>query len=505
MKRYDDIVVGGGISGMTLALLMALNGRSVLLLEKSSRIGGSIARFYKEGIPFDTGFHFTGGFHENGVLYDMLGVLGIQDMVQPVYLTKAEDNRFVLEEGQGVYDLPSGYQATICRMKEYFPRDTRAIERYFGMVKGVCTGTGGMNLRDIAVSAWSGLEEDRVSLGEVLSGLTDNRELKGLLAGLSMCYGVRPGEMSFANHSRVTYGLYESVARVENGGDAFISAFEKRFGELDVEVRPNSWIRECGGVHESRVGWFALNSGEEVSCEHCIFTIHPQEILRILPRQHLSKAFVNRVSDFEPSIGLFCVYSVVEGNGVRSDGAQAFGPSVLSVFPTADIDALFDARYKGDRALVIMRNLEKAGGIVHQVVNACEVSCVEEWEAWKDSTLDSRPAGYEEYKERRVARVRERIVAAYPEYAGSLRVVDAASPLTFKAYLNSPDGSAYGIKQKMAQFNLFGKLPLRNLYAAGQSSLLPGLVGAMMSSFIVGRSIVGKEEYGGFLKRRLGC
>ena len=36
--------------------------------------------------------------------------------------------------------------------------------------------------------------------------------------------------------------------------------------------------------------------------------------------------------------------------------------------------------------------------------------------------------------------------------------------LTARDYLNSPDGSAYGVKQKMGQFNLMGKLPLHNLY-----------------------------------------
>jgi phytoene dehydrogenase-like protein len=81
MKKYDEIVVGSGISGMTLALLLGLNGRSVLLLEKSSRIGGSMARFYKNGIPFDTGFHFTGGFAQNGILNGMLAVLGIHELI----------------------------------------------------------------------------------------------------------------------------------------------------------------------------------------------------------------------------------------------------------------------------------------------------------------------------------------------------------------------------------------------------------------------------------------
>ena len=62
MKRYEHIVVGAGISGLTLSLLLAMSGKKVLLLEKGPHIGGSLTRFYKKNIPFDTGFHFTGGF-----------------------------------------------------------------------------------------------------------------------------------------------------------------------------------------------------------------------------------------------------------------------------------------------------------------------------------------------------------------------------------------------------------------------------------------------------------
>jgi phytoene dehydrogenase-like protein len=502
MRKHDEIVVGSGISGMTLALLLGLNGRSVLLLEKSPHIGGSMARFYRDGIPFDTGFHFTGGFYENGVLHDMLKVLGVEYLIRPIYVTNEEHNRFVIEEEESVYDSPSGYQATIARMKECFPSEAHAIDRYFEMIKSVCLRTVGMNLREIAVSSGI-LEEDRVSLERVLNGLTENRTLKGLMSAYSMCYGVKPAEISFANHSRVSYGLYESVARVEDGGDAFIRAFEKRSADLDIEVMPDAYITECVDVRDNMVGRFVLNTGDEVSCDHCIFTIHPKEILKTLPRGHLTKAFINRVSDFESSVGMFSVYGVVETGG-SIDDADDFGPSILSLFPTSDINRLMDPRHEGDQALVIMRNIEKVGENEHRVLNACEVSFVDHLEAWRDSQLGGRPPEYLEYKEKRVERIRERIVRAYPEYSHSFRVVDASTPLTLRDYLNSPDGSAYGVKQKLGQFNLFGKLPLRNTYAAGQSSLLPGLVGAMMSSFIVGRSIVGKDRYSRFLRERIG-
>jgi phytoene dehydrogenase-like protein len=503
MKKYDDIVVGSGVSGMTLALLLGLNGRSVLLVEKSNRIGGSIARFYKGDIPFDTGFHFTGGFYESGVLHDMLTVLGVQDRIRPIYLESEKNNRFVIEEEQAVYELPTGYPATIAKMKQYFPADTQGIDQYFEMVKSVCLRTAGMDLRNIALSPGL-LDEDYLSLDEMLTRLTDNRKLKSLMSGYCMCYGVNPQEISFANHSRACYGMYESVARVEDGGDAFIRAFKEQFKSLDVEIRVGTHIRECADIRNRMVGRLVLNTGEEVACDQCIFTIHPQEILKILPRDNLTKAFIDRVNRFEPSVGIFSVYGVVE-QGESPEGAQDdFGPSILSLFPSSDMNGLMHPRHEGDQALVIMRNREKAGEQTYAVLNACEVCFVERLEPWKDSTLGNRPSEYLEYKEQRVERIRDRILHAYPEYRHSLKVVDAASPLTHRHYLNSPDGSAYGIKQKIGQFNVFGKLPLRNTYAAGQSSLLPGVVGAMMSSFIVARSIVGRDDYSEFLRERMG-
>ena len=99
--------------------------------------------------------------------------------------------------------------------------------------------------------------------------------------------------------------------------------------------------------------------------------------------------------------------------------------------------------------------------------------------------------------------ITKRIIEAYPEFEGALEILGGATTLTFRDYLHSFDGSAYGIKQLVGQYNLLGKLPVRNVHAAGQSSVLPGLVGAMMSSFLIGRSLIGKDEYSRFIERRL--
>ena len=502
MKSYDSIVVGSGISGMTLALLLGMNGQSVLLIEKSHHIGGAMKRFVKQGIPFDTGFHFTGGFYKNGILHDMLTALNIHNDIKPVYLSNPGSNQFIFESEQVSYELPPGFKQAEERIKDYFPSEADAVKRYFNMVADVCKKTVSMDLRKITLAP-EVIDEDYISLDKILNNLTDNSVLKGLLAAYCMCYGVKPSEVSFANHSRVCHSLYESVARVKDGGDAFINAFKQRFVKYDIDIMRNTCIKECADIQNRHVGRFVLNNGAEIACKHCIFTVHPKIILETLPQKHLTKAFRNRVNLFEPSNGFFSVYGIVKRDESSNTQNNDFEPAIISLFPTSDVNQLVSHKYTGLPALIIMKSIENFKGKTHHVINASEVSFPNHVSAWKNSKTKKRPPEYLEYKKHRIKSIHKRIVETYPEYKESYKIIDAASMLTFKDYLNSPYGSAYGVKQKIGQINLFGRLLLRNIYAAGQSSVLPGLVGAMLSSFVVGRNIVGKESFNNFIKNRL--
>lgn len=498
MKHYDNIVVGSGASGLSMAHLLALNGRKVLLLEKGWYLGGSLARFRKKGIPFDTGFHFTGGFTEGGILHDMLTALGIREEIEPIYLYDAKSNRYVFEQDGKAYDIPSGVEPFKKALKDYFPAEQEAIDRYFEMSETCYRETLSLNLRKISQTP-NVLEEDYKSLSSVLDELTANEHLKGILATYCMCYGVKPSEISFANHARVAYGLYEAVVRVKGGGDAFVDAFSKALKNLGVEIRLRTYIQECQDVENRQVGRFLLNTGEAVSCDECIFTIHPNSILKTLPQEHLSKAFVDRVEDFEPSFGFFSLYCVLK----TDNPDEPLNPAITSLLPVPDVNKLLDSESSDPTAVVVLTSNEEVKGRLHKIVTALEPSFFKDVSEWKDTSLKKRPPAYLAYKQQRIEKIIKRIVDFYPEYENRLEVVEAASMLSYRDFLHSPDGSAYGVKQKMGQINLFGRLPFRNLYASGQSAVMPGIVGAMMSSFILLRALLGREKYDEFIQERL--
>jgi all-trans-retinol 13,14-reductase len=496
MKKYDDIVVGSGISGLTMTLLLAMSGHRVLLLEKGPHIGGSLARFSKRGISFDTGFHFTGGLHEGGILSDILMFLGIHDSIEPIYYSDTFKNQFVFEGAGRSFEHPSGIESIKKQFKGYFPGESGAIERYFEKVLSVCQRSPSLNIHDNNIT-FPNLDEDYISLDAVLKDMTSDGLLRGLLSAFAMCYGVRPDEMSFANHSRMMLSFYESFACVREGGDAFVNAFQQKFRDYDVDVRPGTFITELADISDSKVGRFILNTGEEITSDTCVFTIHPKEILKILPAKQFSKAFGDRIGRFESSVGFFSVFATIKP-GTRDPYPDA---GVTSLFPIEDVNRLLDPSYQGTPAVVIIKSTgQDAAG---KAVCILEPSHAEHIMPWMGSRRGDRPGEYLDYKKHRIEAIMEHVCGVYPAYRGSLDIVDAASMLTFKDYLNSPDGSAYGIKQKMGQFNLIGKLPLHNLYAAGQSALLPGITGAMMSSLIVGRAVMGKEQYGRLLNQTL--
>ena len=88
--KYDTIIVGGGIAGLTAAAYLSEAGRRTLLIEKNSECGGLVNSFSRDGFFFDAGVR---ALEDAGIIKPMLAELGIKlDVVKsPVSVGIGDD------------------------------------------------------------------------------------------------------------------------------------------------------------------------------------------------------------------------------------------------------------------------------------------------------------------------------------------------------------------------------------------------------------------------------
>ena len=484
-KQYDSVVVGAGAGGLAMSLILAKTGRKVLLLEKSKTPGGALGSFYHKGFRLDAGFHFTGALQNGGIFDAILRILEIRDKITPIFLDQSSANLFTFTSSGKTVKFPYGLRNIKLSLLEQFPDEKKSITTYFEDVK---------NITDKTTTLYPGtlhipppiLPEDSILLKEYLQKITSNKILRETLSALVMCHGTPPSEISFANHARLCQGFYESVATIEGGGNALVTAFLEKIREYDVQILCNNEIQQILDFNNKKAENLILSSGEKITFKELIFTISPQSIARKLPSDMFPPAFFKRISNFDITPGFFTVFLKL-AKGIQPRHAN----SINSFYPADDIDALSKSSWNEPGALAIIHSLSGSDTIV----TAFEPIYWDKVKQWEKSSLKNRPPEYLRWKRTKTEEIINRITDAIPEYQNNLKLITSATPLTYRDYLNHYHGAAYGIKQKVGQFNLIGPLRVRNIFVAGQSAILPGVLGTIMASLLVAKNIIGTEEF----------
>jgi len=105
---HDIIIVGAGLTGLTIAYYLRKAGKDVLVLEKDEQAGGVINTLHEDGFTFETGPN-TGiiGSPELVELFDDL-----KEKIQPETANPKANNRWIWKNGKW-HALPSGLLSAV--------------------------------------------------------------------------------------------------------------------------------------------------------------------------------------------------------------------------------------------------------------------------------------------------------------------------------------------------------------------------------------------------------
>jgi len=103
--RYDAIIVGGGIAGLTSATYLARSGKKILLIEKNDELGGLVNSFERDGFVFDAGVR---AILDAGIILTMLKDLEIHlDFVPSKVSVGIEEQIINIEDLSSINDYKS--------------------------------------------------------------------------------------------------------------------------------------------------------------------------------------------------------------------------------------------------------------------------------------------------------------------------------------------------------------------------------------------------------------
>jgi phytoene dehydrogenase-like protein len=123
--KYDCIVVGGGIAGLTAAAYLSRAEKKTLLIEKNNEFGGLVSSFQRDG------FHFEGGVRaliNGGIILPMLEELGIKlDFVRSKVSVGIENDVLHIEDINSVDEYKN-------LLIKHFPESKEQIENFIQIV-----------------------------------------------------------------------------------------------------------------------------------------------------------------------------------------------------------------------------------------------------------------------------------------------------------------------------------------------------------------------------------
>ncbi len=511
-EKYDCIVIGSGIGGLTAATLLAKEGKKVLVLERHYLPGGFSHTFKRQGYEWDVGVHYVGEVHRPEAqlrqVFDYLtDAKLLWEPMGEIY------DRVVI--ANDTYDFVAGEENQIQKLVEKFPDDRSAIESYFSLLKKVRLRTlmhFGERSMPIPLSKYVGwilrngfYKWSDQTTYEVLRRLTNNEKLISVLTAQCGDYGLPPKKSSFAMHALVA-GHYLNGGSYPSGGasrihHSILEEFTKYGGKLCLRAEVDQILL----VKNKAVG-VRLKNGDEIFSDKVISNAGARNTFERFLKEVPDKPFpiLQQLKTIKPSISHFCAYVGLN----RSDKDLNLPKFNYWMYSDYHFDSLFENFHLDPDAPLPFAYISfpsakdplwEESHPNQSTIQVLGMAPFEWFKKWDGTSLKKRGEDYEKFKEVQKQRLLNKLFEVVPQAKNHIHTCEFSTPLSTQHFSNYSSGEIYGLEHTPARFRmrwLRSHTPIQNLFMTGQDILTVGVGGAAFSGVVTASSILRKNLLG---------
>jgi phytoene dehydrogenase-like protein len=453
--RYDVIVIGSGLAGLTGANVLAKQGYSVLLLEHHYQLGGMATWFKRKGGHiFDISLH---GF--------------------PIGMIKSCRKYWTPEIAESIVQLKGiRFENPQFSLRTTFDREdfTRIITGQFGIAPAVVdeffTAARKMNFFDDQSLT------TRELFDRFFPGRTDVQRL--LMEPITYANG------STLEDPAITYGIVFSnfmskgVYTFQGGTDALVTKMREELEKNGVDIRIRSLVERIEVGPDRRVRGVVVN-GQFVECKAVLSNANIKStIFNLVGQQHFDASYVDEARAVRLNNSSCQVYIALKpGVGFDDCGDLLFH----SEHEGFDIEAML-SKHVSSRTFSFYYPQTRPGSDRWLIVSSTNAR----YSDWAEMPEEQYQADKND--------LCETTLDCLDQYVPGIREkadwVEASTPRTFQHYTRHLEGASFGTKFEGLKVSQTLPEQISGLYHAGSVGIImSGWLGAVNYGVIVANEI----------------
>jgi phytoene dehydrogenase-like protein len=478
--KYDVIIIGAGLGGLTAGAKLAREGKRVLLIEQHSQPGGCATTFKRGDFTLEVGLHEMDGLGPRDMKTRIFNELEVTDNIELIRIP--EFYHFI---GKNIkITVPHNAAEAAEVLKQAFPKETKGIDAYFEQLLNPKRKTAdGQPIPD-------------TSVGEFLDSIIENDDLKLVLLGNLGYFHDDPYSLSLTYYTIAQGSYYSGGASFIKGGSQVLSDYLAAFikahgGEVLLSHLATGLVFDNGkltGVTYKKV----RGANQELSSafsDEIIANAAMGNIAEFLPKDTKEKLKLE-IGKQKIGASLLTIYFGFKRN-LKHIGNKYYSTFVYDDSISNQKDIVTNNRGPfGKRSFTFIDYGRIDSGLSTSEKSVGAICCIDYLADWENLSKDV----YKKKKEEVAKIFIDRLEKILPGITSEIELYEVGTSATVKRYTLNPGGAVYGFAQNPSRPTIETSVIPENLhFASAWGKTGGGFSGAIYGGYLCAYNLLRKR------------